>query len=481
MRRDPEAYRPHKLFWTGPRRRRLAKIAQLVLQATELEVSDIGARLGLNKDEVKTLKRYLDPFHWSGQVERKPQLLDLLTGATRALYEVLSEDTQGRWNCESEKDGLEALLSEMPPSISDQAIGNGIGRCDRGFLEKIVRTIPRPSNSSHAASPEFPHHSPRFPATGEAKLDLGAFEIQIKDESRNPTGSHKDRWAWEKLLRYRDRIEQELERAPATSKKITIPVLAMISAGSAAMALQSLLRLYGLPSLRVVLDKNRGRTPQALIDKLEAIGAKIELIDLDEQELSSDRLLEIFGCNPLFDIDVTSRDADSPFEQSYYDWLTYEILAMQPDYIFVPVGSGDLFANIIRIIESETSHDTVPHDRLKDAREDLTGIHVLGAKPSIQKTRMTKLWAKFTPSHPQIEDKVKELIEKEKLGAHSGLYELEDKFALDAFDKTRVIHLNTEYSGIAGLGLFLKLKDRLPIPEGSNIVVVNTGWLNLMR
>ncbi len=480
MRGNQVDYQRHKTFWKdGDRKVRIAEVATSILKKSNHSVDDIAARMKINTNERRTLRSYLKPAHW--EEERRPQLLDLLTQATQTLFELLEEDTQSVWGCDTEKRKLQSLLAEMPPGLVDKAGGRAIGRYDREHLEKIIRTIPKPSKEKNARAPEFPHLSPRFPATGAAELELGTYKLMIKDESRNPTGSHKDRWAWEKLIRYRERIEEELNSASSAAAKIAIPVLAIISAGSAAMALQSLLQLYGLPSLRVLLDSNSGRVPDELEEKLEAIGAEVRRANLDKEEISSDALFELFGCRPDFDIDVTSRDADSPFEQSYYDWLTYEILALQPDYIFVPVGSGDLFANIIRIIESETNNNKVPHDRLKNARDDLTGIHVMGAKPKIQRTRMTKLWAKFTPSHEAIEKKVDELVKKETLGAHSGIYELEDIHAMEALDKAAAIELNTEPSGIAGVGLFLKLKDQLSISASDNIVAVNTGWLNLGR
>lgn len=60
--------------------------------------------------------------------------------------------------------------------------------------------------SIHVASendpnkPEFPPDKPKFPATPIMRLEVPGFtNVWLKDESKNPTGTHKDRMAWEIL------------------------------------------------------------------------------------------------------------------------------------------------------------------------------------------------------------------------------------------------------------------------------------------
>ena len=49
--------------------------------------------------------------------------------------------------------------------------------------------------------PEFPADDPKFPATPTYQINVPGFsDVWIKDESYNPTGTHKDRMAWEIIV-----------------------------------------------------------------------------------------------------------------------------------------------------------------------------------------------------------------------------------------------------------------------------------------
>jgi hypothetical protein len=234
--------------------------------------------------------------------------------------------------------------------------------------------------------PEFPPHSPRYPASPIIPEDIYGRTVYIKDESFNPTGSHKDRWAWEVLFQYKEQIGRAIKGAAGA--RVVAPYLSMISNGGAAFALQHLLRPRGLPSLRVVMDEKRAN--RRVRDKLEAFGAQIFLHDLDQDELTAEDVKRITG-NPN-GIDVTSRELEAAYRKNFYDWLCYEILHEKPDHIFVPVGTGDLFANIIYII-SEESRGARNDRRLKGA--SIGKINVFGATTYNPKSQMDKLYAKF--------------------------------------------------------------------------------------
>ena len=48
---------------------------------------------------------------------------------------------------------------------------------------------------------------------------------------------------------------------------------------------------------------------------------------------------------------------------------------------------------------------------------------------------------------------------------------------MDAEAAARNQGINTEYSGIAGLALLLKLFEKGEITELNEVIVINTGWL----
>src|SRR3989338_7675962 len=55
-------------------------------------------------------------------------------------------------------------------------------------------------------NPEFPPDKPKFPATPTYKIEVPGFSnVWLKDESVNKySGTHKDRFAWEVVVLYRN-------------------------------------------------------------------------------------------------------------------------------------------------------------------------------------------------------------------------------------------------------------------------------------
>ena len=70
--------------------------------------------------------------------------------------------------------------------------------------EKILKSIVVASEND-PKKPEFPSDDPKFPATPTYKIKVPGFEnVWLKDESYNPTGTHKDRMARELVVTYRN-------------------------------------------------------------------------------------------------------------------------------------------------------------------------------------------------------------------------------------------------------------------------------------
>src|SRR3972149_3419510 len=70
--------------------------------------------------------------------------------------------------------------------------------------EKILKSI-KVASENDPRKPEFPSDNPRFPATPTYRIKVPGFSnVWLKDESKNPTGTHKDRMAWEMVVTYRD-------------------------------------------------------------------------------------------------------------------------------------------------------------------------------------------------------------------------------------------------------------------------------------
>ncbi|MBI4414607.1 MAG: hypothetical protein HY566_00005 [Candidatus Kerfeldbacteria bacterium] len=106
--------------------------------------------------------------------------------------------------------------------------------------EKILKSIIVASEND-PKRPEFPPDHPRFPATPTSRLRVPGFSnVWMKDESVNLTGTHKDRMAWEMVVTYRDFLLAK-QRGQLSGP---LPQLSIISSGSAAIAIQTLLRRY---------------------------------------------------------------------------------------------------------------------------------------------------------------------------------------------------------------------------------------------
>ncbi len=377
-------------------------------------------------------------------------------------------------------------------------------------LERFVRIIPGKSHPD-PDNPEFPLNAPRSPATPAIHLEekIGKssdqkFTLIIKDESLNPSGNHKDRWALEMLFEYRERIKERLVEHKATdrgSKFIEIPSLSIISSGGAAFALQSLLSLYNLPPLRVVMH-NSPRMRRAA-EKLKLIGAIVEHVALfgkgkrEKYHKSEGDVLSI--TRNINGWDITTRGESEPYEKAFYDWLICEILNERPDFIFVPFGTGDLYGSILWVLNDAISDDTGIDDRLQGIEtEELKGINVLGATTENPNSSMDKLYSAFQPSKPALRKLTEKMKKTGFLGKHSGVYVLSEPRASEArkwFEDHEELIGRAEPSGTAGLGLFREMQKSLDltptIVTASNgkgekviqkrVLIVNTGLYYVPR
>lgn len=464
----------HRRFWAAEDR--LAKLipaARKILDDVEETISDVREEAGFwhTKSQDRTFRRYID----RGHTPTRPNH-EIYTGLCCGLANIVKkygDELPGTLTDEALT--ILGLRKELPKDLTKRPKPNmpKRGMYSRAELEAILAAIPVPFTPESRGRPEFPPNSPRFPASPIIEIANQGFRLLIKDESVNPTGSHKDRWAWEKLLQYKRDIGELIAKAEHDSTLIEVPPRSIISAGSAAYALQSLLRAYGLPPLRAVMDTNELRVPPQVVQKLEAIGTKVYRQDLSKF-LSSSAVLKITKNRK--GTDITTRNYEAPFKEKFYDWLICEVLELAPTHIFVPFGSGDLFINFISFLKRQ-KEGAVKDDRLKFAPDNMDGIHVLGAAAENERTRMHKLYTSHKPDRSKLEEELALLKDQRILGAESGIYEIEDQVVERARGEAPIREsVNAELSGLAGLGLLRKREGELKLDENSLVVVVNTGW-----
>jgi threonine dehydratase len=323
---------------------------------------------------------------------------------------------------------------------------------------EVTIIVPKKNDPNFPEFPPAPAYTPQWPASRVVKVNIGEFNnVWIKDESTNPTGTHKDRMAWEiTILSHMHKWRE----------------VSLITAGSAGIAIQHFFNLFSAPTiLKTLVDKHINND---IKEKLEALGARVYEHDLSQGLLSSDEIMAITEIR--HGRDLTYVPLYDEREIVYYDWLSYEIINTQPDYCFVPFGTGDLYNNILNIVEKEFKADKgrLPKDaRFSGDLSIISSCHFLGATTPDRSSRMDKLFSYYLPNIEERKERLKRLISQGVVGELSDIVEISDALLDEAFDIAHSFQVEAEPSGLAGLALFLQMKDR--IPPDKKVLIINTG------
>ncbi len=307
--------------------------------------------------------------------------------------------------------------------------------------------------------PEFPprpFYEPRFPASNTFRIEVPGFtNVWLKDESTNPTGTHKARMAWEVLIK---------------AKRYNIKEVSIISSGSAAAAIQHFFNLFKVNTqLKVLMDF---RISDSIKNSLRSMGCEIFETDLGKQSLTGKDIKEL--TNNKEGIDITYREILDRFNDNYYDWLSYEVLNENPAHCFVPFGTGDLFVNILIIAEREFNNSIYKHDpRFLGNIQNVNRCHFYGATTRDANSRMDKLFSYYLPSLDDYQFYINSLIQNDRIGNLSGILDVDENFIEEALEISRKNSIRCEPSGIAGLALLLQMREELPKDE--KILIINTG------
>lgn len=334
--------------------------------------------------------------------------------------------------------------------------------------EEILQSIIVPSeNDPH--KPEFPPGNPKFPATPIYKIEVPHFyNVWLKDESVNPTGTHKDRMAWEIVVTYRYML---LAKKRGQFKK-DLPQMSIISFGSAAIAIQGMLKRYGLPNLKVLID--RKFIDSVVFKYLKKLGCEIYETDLAKRPFNWREILTLTHNPDGFDI--TSNDALEPTTR-FYDWMSYEIINNSPDYVFVPFGTGNLYENILNINKREVSLNNHHDPRFMGDVNILRKCNFLGVTTNNPNSKATKLYSPHLPFVHYDEQWIRLYRAAGFCGRESDVHLLKEEYLDEALKITESQNINCEPSGIAGLALMLQMKDKLP--KDKKMLIVNTGKTKL--
>ena len=362
--------------------------------------------------------------------------------------------------------------------------------------------INQPLSEVEEEVPEFPSYHASFPSTPTVPLKMNSLKkillknkltfsadtlkllktffnrfdlitdttIWCKDESTNPNGTHKDRMAWEIYLWYENEIKKQMN---TPGKKISLKSLSLISSGSAAYSVQKVLKSRGLPNLHVLIDKYANNN---LIKFLEEQDCKVFPINLDKKELSSDEILKL--TDNIGGVDLTYSPEFKESRKVYYDWLSYEVLNQNPNWVFTPFGTGDLYKNII-IRNSKEMDKKVFSKRFFGDKKILTQCNFMGAASNRKKSKMKMLYSAFQDKTiKKVNDEiVSPLKEKQNCGDSSKVLIVEEKYINSAIEIAEHFNITFEPSGISSLALFFQMADNchIELNQYDKVIIINTG------
>lgn len=348
---------------------------------------------------------------------------------------------------------FETLNNEHRPQIN----------FSKNTLKEIIERI-QPNSYSDPNNPEFPYDNPSYPATKTLKISYKGKDILIKDESSNPTGTHKDRMAWEVMIYYKRKL---LSLLNSENDILKIPNLSIISSGSSALAIQNLLNKFQLPPLKVLIKDGFSSD---VYSKLKNAGCIIFKKDLTVKQLTTkDVLLLTENENG---IDVSFRDAIDPAHLEYYDWLSYEILNQNPSVLIVPFGSGELFTNILNINRKECLL-LKGDNRFTGDVEKLKNCKFYGVTTLNPNSKYFKLCSYFFNCDVFNNEQMSMYKRLNVCHEDSKVVSISDDYFEEALEMCKSFNLETEASSLAGFAYYIEMQHKFKNEE--KIIIVNTG------
>lgn len=330
---------------------------------------------------------------------------------------------------------------------------------------------------------DFPVDNPNYPSSPLIPFYYKDFQkVWIKDESYNVTGTIKDRWAWA-IIKYYKKI---LDQYSSKEKNNALPRLSILSKGETAVALQYLLHKFNLPELNVVIY-NQYHTRSLKIQKaLKGIGAPNVTLHTfsDEKNYTAANLKKILNLKK-HDIDITDIELIPELKKTmleFYEDLAIEILEQNPDYCFVPYGSGLLLHSIL-----ETAKKEINGAKLSDYidPQKIRRCTFYGAMPAVDNhTLLNNQYSDFLSSTLNL-DEYKGFY----CNANSEIFQIDDvgiRYAINEMDiantlRRAEIPVSDSYVsdpfGLAGLALFIE--KACMIGRDAKIIIVNTGKMKL--
>ena len=278
-----------------------------------------------------------------------------------------------------------------------------------GLERTIVQELPYPRRmdwnlveSWADGIPVYSENDPEYPewkATPIIPIETPFGTAYVKNESNrlsNPTGTIKDRPAWEMACLYRDFARNLwLQRGAGTLgqniESIEVPRLTYVTAGNVGLAFANRLKQHGLPPMKLLVNAS---IPLDRLNMLKGLHADIYMADLSARELSPEEIKA--STNNPNGVDITSvRSLE--LVPLFYDWHVHEAFNENPDEIFTPAGSLALMGCYLF---NHQRNARIADPRLKIPINELSNISVLGATPYSRHSIADKLTSDYLPFAP---------------------------------------------------------------------------------
>ena len=339
-------------------------------------------------------------------------------------------------------------------------------------------------------SEEIPCYSENDPTNREWKetpikeLDLtkyGYGKVLLKDESVNPTGTIKDRAAWEITTIYRDWAKIIYEDyingflTKSEIQAIKIPSFSLITSGNEGRAVSEAFKRFYLPPPKLIIPSN---TDEKIKESVKELRADHYVVDLDSQALTTQDIKII--TNNTDGIDLTSLRIFNP-EKVFYDWHVFESFNLLPDNIFIPFGSGKLTACYFfwqRKLVADSMHRENIDPRLDEqivARDKIRRINLYAAKPEAYPSIADKLHAPHRPFSIFTDNDCDAVSNLGFSGNKSGIYGISEEPIKKAYKILQQEGVQCEASSAASLALYMDSFDKGFVNSSERSLIINTG------
>lgn len=323
---------------------------------------------------------------------------------------------------------------------------------------------------------------PEWMATPVKELDLtkrGFGLVYVKneaDKASNPTGTIKDRAAWEMATIYRDfaRADYLKIRGGTLQKgdleRQVIPRLSLITAGNEGRAIAECFAKYNLPPPKLIVGSD---VKKSILDELKKLRADIYVVDLSQQ-LSPEKIKAL--TDNIDGIDITSVRSIEP-QSIFYDWHVHEVFNEGPDQIYAPYGSGRLVENYLTWQERSLRNDSEGRKdpRLRVAVDRVISMDVFGAEPEVYPSMADKLAAPFKPFLIFNDEDMRALVKLSFTGQRTSRQPVSEEYIREAHKIFTEEGIEAEPSAAAGLALYMHRFEQGLVDRRSKVMVVNTG------